>query len=188
MRLRDTVQSKWFKVDDLPGRQNGELIVTIKGFGMSKFSDGRESLDLVFHEHPKPLGCNTTNKKRLMLIFGEDVELDDLVGQRIRLYAEATQDLRGVPCWGVRIGACENTIQAATMKARERIDAALARDDAPPSAPRRAAPAPTMANAPRATNRPASAPVGRIYQDSGPPPGFYDPEDPGPAFDSGAGF
>lgn len=179
MRLRDTVQSKWFKVEDLPGHEQGALGVTIKRFGMSTFPDGREQIDLYFHETPKPLSCNTTNRKRLIAMFGDDVELDDLIGRRIELYAELTQDTKGVPCWGVRIRPPMATVQAASADARAKIEAARLRAgaSAPPPGPRRM-PQDAPADHPRPmSHRPiavAPAPTGPVE-----PAGFVDEQDPG---------
>lgn len=163
MRLRDTVESKWFKVEDLPGRERGSLVVTIAKVGTSKFSDGRESVDLHFHEHPKPLGCNTTNRKRLLMIFGEDVQLHELVGNRIELYAELTQDMKGQPVWGVRIRPVPDTVQAASAGARERIAAARQ----------------AVENRPAQGHRPRQEAPARPVQGAQEPAGFVDSQDPG---------
>lgn len=183
MRLRDTVQSKWFKVEDLPGREQGALAVTIAKIGMTRFPDGRESMDLYFHEHPKPLGTNSTNRKRLLAMFGDDVELEDLVGRRIELYAELTQDKKGVPCWGVRIRPPMATVQAASAAAREKIEAARMRAGAsgvpaaPTVGPRRIAQEGPSDHPRPMSHRPtvvAPAPVQPVE-----PAGFVDEQDPG---------
>lgn len=187
MRLRDTVQSKWLKVEDLPGKQNGFLDLTIAKVGMSKFSDGRESVDLYFHEHPKPLGANATNRKRLMMLFGEDIELEDLRGRRIRVYAEMTQDAKGVACWGVRIGPVSETVSAASAEARERIAAAQARTAAAAPARPRTMPQDARGDHPRPmSHRETLAPAAL----NGPsePAGFVDPQDPGAGYDDGDPF
>lgn len=187
MRLRDTVQSKWLKVGDLPGRENGFLDLTIAKVGMSRFSDGRESVDLYFHEHPKPLGANTTNRKRLMALFGEDIEFEDLIGRRIRVYAEMTQDAKGEPCWGMRIGPVPNTVAESSFEARQRIEAAQLRQGAaqrmaaaaplPPSGPRRT-PQDAPAEIPRPmSHRPAPVAAAPIVPEE--PAGFVDDQDPG---------
>lgn len=185
MRLRDTVQSKWFKVSDLPGREQGHLDVTIGRTGASRFDDGRESVDLYFHEHPKPLSANATNRKRLMMLFGEDVEVEQLIGCRIRLYAEMTQDAKGVPCWGVRIGPVPDTIQVASAAARERIQSAQVRQAAP------ARPVP-IGHARLPQDAPAEFPRPMSHRETiapaalnGPvePQGFVDEQDPGFAED-----
>lgn len=160
MRLSDTTQSNWFKVEDLPGRERGTLQVTIAKVGMSKFKDGKDSVDLWFHEHPKPFGCNVTNRKRLQMIFG-DVELPELVGHRIELYAELTQDMNGRPTWGVRIRAIPDSVQSSSAGARERIAAARQAVEQP----RQRAPQPAPQRPPRAPQEPAH---------------FSDPQDPGP--------
>ena len=197
MRLRDTVQSKWLKVSDLPGAERGWLDLTISKVGMSRFADGRESVDLYFHEHPKPLGANTTNRKRLMAIFGEDVLLEDLIGRRIRVYAELTQNSQGEAVWGMRLGPIPNTVQAASSLAREKIEAAQLRQAAP-SRVERPAPAglvpdgrggfvqPPRArpaqDAPNGSARP-SGPAPRVDDLTGfapaEPAGFVDDQDPG---------
>lgn len=186
MRLRDTVQSKWMKVQDLPGRENGFLDLTIARIGMSRFNDGRESLDLHFHEHPKPLGCNVTNRKRLMALFGEDIDAQDLVGRRIRVYAELTQDAKGEACWGMRIGPIPNTVAQASTAARERIEAAQLRHGVAQrweGQDQRAAQPPRMAqDAPTEFRRPMShGPAAGAPGSAGPvePPGFVDDQDPG---------
>lgn len=107
MRLGDTVQSNYFKVADIPNHQvGGSVNLTITGASMGKFDDGRDTLDLTFLETPKSLGCNITNRKRLMLMFGEDIELTALPGRLVCAYAEMTQTKAGDPCWGVRLRAC----------------------------------------------------------------------------------
>lgn len=184
MRLRDTVQSKWFKVDDLPGRENGALAVTIKRVGMTRFNDGRESLDLHFHEHPKPLGCNSTNRKRLLAMFGEDCELEDLPGRRIELYAELTQDTHGTPCWGVRIRPPMATVQAASAEARERIERARAAAAAAAPRPSRMAQEASADFERPMSHRPLPARPAPAQPVE--PAGFVDPEDPG--FSEEAGF
>lgn len=189
MRLRDTVQSKWFKVEDLPGREQGHLDVTIGRIGASRFADGRESVDLYFHEHPKPLSANATNRKRLMMLFGEDVEVEDLIGRRVRLYAEMTQDAKGVPCWGVRIGPVPDTIHAASAAARERIQQAQVRQAAParpvPVGPSRMAQDGRPEHPRPMSHRETIAPAA-LNSAPEEPPGFVDDQDPG--FDAGDPF
>jgi len=182
MRLRDTVQSKWFKVEDLPGREQGSAVMTIRKVGMSTFNDGRESVDLYFHEHPKPLGCNVTNRKRLGVMFGEDTELEDLVGRRVELYADLTQDQKGVPCWGIRIRPPIATVQAASAEARERIEAARLRESAGRAmgAPQRPQAAPIDHPRPM-SHRPE--PIAAAAPWPGEPAGFVDEYDPGPGDD-----
>jgi len=125
MRIGDTIQSKYLKVTDLPGREQGHADLTIKDLTVGKFNDGRESLDCHFHETEKILGLNVTNKRRIMEMFGEDVEVEDLQGKRIRVYAERTQDSGGRECWGVRICAPPDTIQSTSAAARNQISAAM---------------------------------------------------------------
>jgi hypothetical protein len=176
MRLRETVTSKWLKVDDLPGREQGHLDLTIRAATMDKFEDGRPTLDLAFHEHPKPLGCNVTNRKRLLLMFGENVELHELAGKRIRLHAELTQNLDGSPCWGIRIVPIPDTIALASAEARAKIEASRLR--AAGGAPTMAQEAPPAFQRPM-SHRPASAPPGPAWPAE--PAGFVDDQDPGPS-------
>ena len=200
MRLRDTVQSKWLKVVDLPGRENGFLDLTISKVGMSRFSDGRESVDLYFHEVSKPLGANTTNRKRLMAIFGEDIEFEDLIGKRVRVYAEMTQDAKGEPCWGMRLGMAppletleRNTAPAAPSRPRPLAPSSPAYDPheeararaariaaAPPLQPTRLRTMPQ--DEPDGFARPMShrpAPVAAAPALREEPPGFVDDQVPG---------
>lgn len=199
VRIADTIRSKWLKADDIPGGPKvGSWDLTIRRVSLSRFSDGRDSLDLEFHETPKVLGCNVTNRKALQLIFGEDVETDDLVGQRIRLVAVATQDSNGRPCWGVRIQTPPGDFRSASTAARERIGQAMQRTgarprQAPPAGPRGA----TSVVRPRLLNDPPAAADQGPYEppderfappgpedypdDSSPlePTGFVDDQDPG---------
>jgi len=104
MRLGETIQSTWLKSMDIPNGENGGVLdLTIKGASMSTFDDGKQSLDLSFHEHPKVLGCNVTNRKSLLGMFGADIDIMQLTNQRIRLFCVMTQTKAGDPCWGVRL-------------------------------------------------------------------------------------
>ena len=207
MKLRDTMASRWFKVEDLPNSPHGFLDVTIAGNAQGKYQDGKDSLEVSFYEHPKPLGLNVTNRKRLMLMFGNDVGLDELTGRRIRLYAELTQDQSGSPIWGVRIQPVPETIQYASQEARERIEAAALRQTARTAiaahpAPQRELVATVRLGAPlaRAAHAPQTAPIEHARPMShrplpappaapGPvePAGFVDDQDPGFDQDSQAG-
>ena len=122
MTLKDTVESNFLKIEDLSAR-------------MTRFNDGKPSLELAFNEHPKKLSVNVTCRKRLMLMFGEGFEVEQLVGQRIRLMPELTQDLQGNPMWAVWLTAIPGTQQDAGTEARQRIDNAIvSRADNQPAA------------------------------------------------------
>ena len=104
MKLSDTIKSKYFKTSDIPNaEQGGHVVVTIGGFEEGTYEDGRPSLEMQLQGMEKSLGLNVTNRKRLMMIFGKDVELHEMVGRQVDLYAEITQDRQGNPCYGVRI-------------------------------------------------------------------------------------
>lgn len=128
MRIADTIENnRWLKVEDLgTSPPTDYLDLTIKKAEMGTFGDGKVSLDLTFHEHEKCFGCQPTNRKRLMMLFGENVQVESLPGQRLRLVCEMTTKRNGDPCWGVRIVPIPNTMQAESAVARERIDSSIA--------------------------------------------------------------
>ncbi len=126
MSLKDTVVSNYIKIDDLPGAENCPGVdVSIVTARMTRFQDGKPSLELTFNEIPKILSVNVTCRKRLMLMFGEACQLDNLAGRRIRLLPELTQDLQGNPMWSVWLGPIPGTQQDRASAARQQIDEAI---------------------------------------------------------------
>jgi len=144
VRIADTLSGQWLKVEDLGSNPAADFLdLTIEQAQMGTFADGKVSLDLTFHEHEKKFGCQPTNRKRLIMLFGEEVQVESLPGQRIRLHAEMTTTISGSPCWGVRIVAVPNTLQADSAAAKERIAAAMVDQGV---RPRTAQPAPPQGN------------------------------------------
>lgn len=107
------------------------MVVTIKAAGFGTYKDGRRSYELSFYESEKPLGCNVTNRKNMLAIFG-DIEWDtaSLAGKRVALFKVWTNDPGGDPILGVRIRSAPDTVQAASQQAREKIELARLRQEA----------------------------------------------------------
>jgi hypothetical protein len=112
MKLSETTPSPWLKESDLPGSGSdpdacAEVTIATAEYKPNGFGEGKPSLDLTFKPGAdipdgKTLGLNVTNRRTLAMIFG-DIDVEELVGKRIRLVREMTNNAQGQPCWGVRI-------------------------------------------------------------------------------------
>jgi hypothetical protein len=204
-------QSRYFKVPDLEEMsgqpwQTAQLVLTIvQAFeGMYQATDSQpaeEGFFLQFAGVEKPCGANWTNRCLMQTMVG-DVPWDTESLAGIRILVSAHQTGLGV---GLLFGPVPNTMQEQASDARNRIDAAIARQHAPPApAPAPAAPAPVYAppSAPAPPARgperlpgptippaavsasPPAGPASWVDQSGGgtlpeEPSGFYPDDDPG---------
>lgn len=97
MNINEAFPSNWIKAHDL----SGDTPVTISGFKLGAYDDGKPAPSLSFTEMPgKWLGVNKTNSKVIAKLHGDDT--DGWKGKRITLYPTEVE-YQGEMIMGVRV-------------------------------------------------------------------------------------
>lgn len=80
------------------------IALTISGFGVEKFQDGREKPYCTWQEGAKPLLLNKVNIQRLRAIIGT-TKTEAMIGRRVHVYLDPMVEMQGQLVGGLRIRA-----------------------------------------------------------------------------------
>jgi hypothetical protein len=80
------------------------ITLTISGFGVEKFQDGREKPYVTWQEGAKPLLLNKNNIQRLKAIIGT-TQTQAMIGRRVQVYLDPMVEMQGQLVGGLRIRA-----------------------------------------------------------------------------------
>ena len=102
MDLNQFSESNYMSKDDVP--EEPGTVLQIDKFSIEEMRDGEKKPALHWVEDThKPLLLNTTNRNRLLAIFGTS-ETGDLVGRKVRVYNDPLVEFGGKIVGGCRIG------------------------------------------------------------------------------------
>lgn len=78
------------------------ITLTISGFGVEKFQDGREKPYVTWAEGAKPMLLNKNNINRLKLIIGS-TNTAAMIGRRVQVFTDPMVEMQGQLVGGLRI-------------------------------------------------------------------------------------
>ena len=78
------------------------ITLTISGFGVEKFQDGREKPYVTWAEGAKPMLLNKNNINRLKVIIGS-TNTAAMIGRRVQVFTDPMVEMQGQLVGGLRI-------------------------------------------------------------------------------------
>ena len=78
------------------------ITLTISGFGVEKFQDGREKPYVTWAEGAKPMLLNRNNINRLKVIIGS-TNTAAMIGRRVQVFTDPMVEMQGQLVGGLRI-------------------------------------------------------------------------------------
>lgn len=101
-----TGSAKYLGKVDVP---EAGITLTISGFGVEKFQDGREKPYVTWQEGAKAMLLNKNNIQRLKAIIGT-TKTEMMVGRRVQVYTDPMVEMQGQLVGGLRIRAVPDYI------------------------------------------------------------------------------
>jgi len=168
-------ETNWLKAEHIGDGNLGAILspLVIEKAEVGHFDPEKTklSLDLTFTNHDRQFGCNITNRRRLEMMFGEDLDITGLAGKIIAIQVELDK-FQGKEILCCRIVApAHTTAENATQQNRASAEAHAAAD--------RGMAAHVGAQEVRTRAEPLGEPIPTPGHGTEEPPNFIDAQDPG---------
>lgn len=113
------------------------ITLTISGFGVEKFQDGREKPYVTWAEGAKPMLLNKNNINRLKVIIGS-TNTAAMIGRRVQVFTDPMVEMQGQLVGGLRIRPVPEYVNTQAGQPMQQVGQGITAQYAP--APKKAEP------------------------------------------------